>query len=233
MSTPAQIAANIANAQSSCGPRSAAGKAKSSKNAITLGLFSGDFIRPGEESAYAAFEIALARDLAPVGALEEILAEEIHRAVWRLHRCGEVESHLVIRLNDGENYILDAMESGNAAEKIQNSVDRARSQAHRLLHKSTAELRKLQTERHYRNQNLEAGTDLSAYGLADSQSIAASPKQPVAQRTQSQPSGTPRNAPCPCGSGQKHKRCCGQARRTASPLRANPPENAPAKLHAA
>jgi hypothetical protein len=23
-------------------------------------------------------------------------------------------------------------------------------------------------------------------------------------------SGTPRNAPCPCGSGQKHKRCCGQ-----------------------
>lgn len=208
MSTPAQIAANIINAQSSCGPRSAAGKAKSSKNSITLGLFSGDFIRPGEESAYAAFEIALA--LAPVGALEEILAEEIHRAVWRLHRCGEVESHLVIRLNDGENYILDAMESGNTAEKIQNSVDRARSQAHRLLHKSTAELRRLQTERHYRTQNLEAGTDLSAYGLADSQSVAASPKQPVAQRTQSQPSGTPRNAPCPCDSGQKHKRCCGK-----------------------
>jgi preprotein translocase subunit SecA len=27
-----------------------------------------------------------------------------------------------------------------------------------------------------------------------------------AERTQS----TPRNAPCPCGSGQKYKRCCGR-----------------------
>ena len=49
MSTPAQIAANIANAQASTGPRSTTGKATCSKNATTHGLFTtSDFIRPGE-----------------------------------------------------------------------------------------------------------------------------------------------------------------------------------------
>ena len=42
------------------------------------------------------------------------------------------------------------------------------------------------------------------------------PEHPGAQttkQTQSAPAtipATPRNAPCPCGSGQKHKRCCGK-----------------------
>jgi hypothetical protein len=55
--------------------------------------------------------------------------------------------------------------------RIQTSVDRSRSQAHRLLHKCTAELRKLQTERIYRNESLEAGTDLSNFGVCDWASI--------------------------------------------------------------
>jgi hypothetical protein len=226
MSTAAQIAANIANAQASTGPRTTEGKARSSKNSITLGLFSGDFIRPGEEGAYAAFDVALFRDLAPVGLLEEILVEEIHRAMWRLRRCGEVEAHLVVGLDAGTDYIFDPMETANpGAEKVQRSVDRSRSQAHRLLHKSTAELRKIQTERQYRNETFDADTDRSALGLADCQSIAkisdkrpvqaaksptTSTEPPIAQGTQSESAGTPRNAPCPCGSGQKHKRCCGK-----------------------
>jgi hypothetical protein len=46
-------------------------------------------------------------------------------------------------------------------------VDKARNQAHRLLHKCTAELRRLQTDRQYRNETFAAGTDLSDFGLAD------------------------------------------------------------------
>ncbi len=55
------------------------------------------------------------------------------------------------------------------AARTQNSVDRARAQAHRLLlHKCTAELRKLQTERHFRNEYFVAGTDLSQLsGICD------------------------------------------------------------------
>lgn len=247
MSTQAQITANIANAQASSGPRSDSGKAASSKNSVVFGLYSGDFVRSGEESISATLHVALLRDLAPVGTLEEILAEEIHRAAWRLRRCGAVESHLVMRLDDGEHYVPDPMENSSAsAEKIQKSVDRARSQANRLLHKSIAELRKLQTQRQYRNEIFEPGADLSKYGLADWQSInkslaprpggvlpqpnpeksaddvnsspvadATSNPNPqigfVLQTAESQPSETPRNARCPCGSGQKHKRCCGKS----------------------
>ena len=207
MSSPAQIAANIANAQSSTGPRTEAGRAKSSKNSVTLGLFSGDFIRPGEESAYASLNAALLHDLAPVGILENVLVDEIQRATWRLRRCGEVESHLVLRLNDGGNYILDPMEANNPnTEKIQKSADRARSQAHRLLHKCTAELRKRQAERPDAHESADAPTDSDA----PAQDAASSNAEAVAQQTQSPAAGTPRNAPCPCGSGQKHKRCCGK-----------------------
>ncbi len=192
MATAAQAAANAVNAQASTGPRTDEGKAVSSKNSVTLGLFSGDFVRVGEESIYATLAIALSRDLAPVGTLEDILANEILRATWRLRRCGEVESNLVIRLSDDENYTLDPMESGNAAiEKIQNSVDRARSQAHRLLHRATAELRKLQTERQYRAETAKPETAAASFGLANRPCVAkavrtpiASTKQPVAQRTQ-------------------------------------------------
>jgi len=173
MSTAAQIAANTINAQSSTGARTEAGHAASSKNATTHGLFTlRDFIRPGEEQVYAQSKSELIDSLAPSGPLESNLVDEIHRAMWRMRRCGQVEANLIIRLDDDRGYIFDPMETADAAcEKIQRSVDRARSQAHRLLHKCTAELRKLQTERHYRNECLPAGTDISSLGVCDVQSI--------------------------------------------------------------
>jgi hypothetical protein len=199
MSTAAQIAANIANAQSSTGPRTPEGKAAAAKNSVIHGLFSGDFIRPGEETIYATLSMEILHDLDPVGAREQILAEEIYRAAWRLRRCGEVEHRLVTRLNDGENFIQDPMEAPSPnCERIQHSVDRARSQAHRIFHKCTTELRKLQAER-------KAGVELST---VESTETTAETRE--ATRTQFQPAQTPRNAQCPCGSGQKHKRCCGK-----------------------
>jgi len=245
-STPAQIAANIANAQASTGPRTIAGKAACSKNATTHGLSTTrDFIRPGEENLYQQNRADLLDQLAPIGILECNLADEIHRAMWRLRRCGEVEAGLVNTCTSAAS-TNDPMQDETAA-RTQNSVDRARAQAHRLLHKCTAELRKLQTERHFRNEYFEAGTNLSPLGICDftqvrkgvDQQVSASLRQhkldeinelaaafednrqhvathiaPITIQTQ-----TPRNAPCPCGSNQKYKRCCGK--------------NAPAILHAA
>ena len=207
MSSSAQIAANIENAQSSTGPRTDAGKAKSAKNAVTLGLFSGDFIRPGEGQIYAAFHAGLIRQLAPANLLEDILVEEIHRAYWRLRRCGAVESHLALPLGENARYIFDPMESPDEdTERIQKSIDRARSQAHRLLHKCTAELRRMQTER--KSQPPEPIAPIP--GASPVAPPVPPIETPVAQETQSEPAGTPRNAPCPCGSGQKYKRCCGE-----------------------
>jgi hypothetical protein len=165
--TPAQLAANAINAQSSTGPRTEAGLAASSKNAITNGLYAThDFIRPGEEPLYDQLNDSLYDDLAPIGVLEINLVDEIRRAMWRLRRCGLVEERFSTLGTD------DPMQVESQA-KLQTSVDRARSQAHRLLHKCTAELRKLQTERVYRNESLEEGTDLTAFGICDLASIQA------------------------------------------------------------
>ena len=154
------------------GPRTDAGKAASSQNAITYGLYAQrDFIRPAEEEDYSRDKADLAKALAPEGPLELSLVNEIHRAIWRLRRCGQVEANLAIGLNDG-GYIFDPMETTNLhAEKTQRSVDRARAQAHRLLHKCTAELRKLQTERQYRKDFSEPEADISLPGISDMRSV--------------------------------------------------------------
>jgi hypothetical protein len=237
MATAAQIAANTANAQSSTGPVTEEGKAASSQNAVTTGLFAaGAFIRPGEDSLYAELEQSLYAQLVPITPMEENLAEEILGAMWRLRRCRLAESSLAA-LDD------------EAADRRQNSIDRARAHASRLLYRATAELRRLQTERVMRDEILPEGTDLSDLGICDMEKIVRAAERTqdherrlkrksiedyfapspdfreipdFAKRTQSAPPPAPdtaRNAPCPCGSGLKYKRCCG--------------ENAPPLLHAA
>ena len=171
MSTPAQAKANALNALSSTGPRTEQGKSTSSRNATAHGLFTDhDFIRPGEQTLYADLDEQLNKDLAPVGMLEYELVNEIRRAMWRLRRCGVVEEGMV-PTDPQICQIPDPMQI-EAQAKLQQSVDRARSQAHRLLHKCTAELRKLQTERLYRNESTEAGTDISHLGVSDSRKVA-------------------------------------------------------------
>jgi preprotein translocase subunit SecA len=44
----------------------------------------------------------------------------------------------------------------------------------------------------------------------------AAPSSTVRNETSSEYAGTPRNAPCPCGSGKKYKRCHGDPRSQAS-----------------
>jgi hypothetical protein len=127
------------------GPRTEAGLAASSQNAVKTALFvSGDFVRPFEEEEYAEMSERLLGELSPRGEIEHTLFEEIRSASWRLRRCRKVEANLVLALNSGP-VILDPMEAtmNPRAEKVQNSVDRARAQANRLLKQSMSELRKL------------------------------------------------------------------------------------------
>jgi hypothetical protein len=231
MSTTAQITANTVNARSSTGPRTEAGKATSSRNAVTLGLFSSDFVRPTEQTLHEELNATILCELAPVGILELNLATEIRRAMWRLRRCGEVEASLLNSLDYRTDCpIDDPMEAWDKIiEYKQKFVDRARSQAHRLLHKSTNELRRLQTERQCARELLgdlaEGIADWRAAARARKLAVAVNATPPIstgtqfAQRTQSVSANTPRNAECPCGSGVKYKRCCGT--------------NAPAVLQAA
>jgi hypothetical protein len=98
MATPAQIAANRRNARKSTGPRTAAGKAVSSRNALRHGLAARAAIVLGEDPAdLQRFRAELRAALAPKDGREEWLAETAAEAAWRLRRVWRAEAALVNR----------------------------------------------------------------------------------------------------------------------------------------
>ena len=230
MATEAQAAANRRNAQSSTGPRTEPGKSRASRNALTFGIYSaGDFVRPEDSDIYHLFCESFQKSLRPKGALEQTLAAEIIHAAWRLRRCSTLESAM-------ESAADPQIDPTNAP--TQRTVDRARAEAQRQMLRATAELRRLQTDRQLRVECLHPDFDLTKLGglasIKDMQSTLAikqkldgadtmaqiirattpPPLIPATKGTQSappEPAPIPRGAPCPCGSGQKYKRCCGQS----------------------
>src|SRR5579872_7203400 len=107
------------------GPRTDAGKAASSQNAIAHGLFSTrDFIRPNELDEYDALVESLQINLVPTGPLEQNLVDEIRHAMWRLRRCSQLEEALASPAQDDNQ--PDPMQHESTAA-LQLSVDRARS----------------------------------------------------------------------------------------------------------
>jgi hypothetical protein len=196
MATDAQITANRVNAQASTGAVTPDGKARVSRNALSFGLYSsGDFVRPEEQDHYSEFCAGFQTDLAPEGAIEQTLAAEIIHAAWRLRRCSVIEAAMT-PIGDEE---LDPMLEGVPEKTLgqtQQSVDRARAQAHRIFHRAASELRRVQTERRLRFAAAQASPK---------------PAEPLfTKQSQSGMSVVPRSAPCTCGSGIKFKRCCGR-----------------------
>jgi len=105
MTTERQIKANNNNAKKSSGPTSTAGKAKSSMNALKLGLFARSVLLPGEDTKQLA---QLHRDLAaqyrPIGPVETRLLDQIAAVTWRLLRYSKVETGLfhLYRFHEGK-----------------------------------------------------------------------------------------------------------------------------------
>lgn len=92
-----QIVANQRNGQKSTGPKTLVGKSASKMNALKHGLLAKQLLVRGrklKESAreFKDFYAEFYADLAPVGSLEEMLAEEILAATWRLRRVRAAES---------------------------------------------------------------------------------------------------------------------------------------------
>jgi hypothetical protein len=215
----------------STGPRTESGKAASSKNATKTGLFAAhDYLLEDEHETYEKELTELRTDLKPEGFLEKLFTQEIMSANWRLRRCRLVEAGISSRELTPEEM---------AAQ--QKSVDRARSHSHSMLRRSLAELRKLQTERAIRLEldnghlpglvdskqliqtvrdfdNHEGKQAKAAAKIIDDMIKAeeASAMKPPINSSFCNPTPTnavltPRNAACPCGSGEKYKRCCGKA----------------------
>jgi hypothetical protein len=87
-----QFQANRKNALRSTGPRTEAGKAISSKNAITHGLRSAQPVIDGEDPVeYNNFRNDMIAQFAPIGPMEHLLVDRIVHSAWRLRRIGRIE----------------------------------------------------------------------------------------------------------------------------------------------
>jgi hypothetical protein len=98
MASDRQIEANRLNALRSTGPRTAEGKAVSSKNATTHGLSGRMVVIEGEDPLqFESMRQQLLDELQPVGALEGMLVERLAAVSWRLRRTPALEAALFAR----------------------------------------------------------------------------------------------------------------------------------------
>ncbi|MBM3726603.1 MAG: N-succinylarginine dihydrolase [Acidobacteria bacterium] len=155
MSTPAQAAANQANARLSTGPRTSEGKAAVARNALRHGLNSTQLlILPGEEAEFQRIRDELASELAPETTIEEVHFNDLLHAVWNKRRVRLLEIQLAASRPDA----LIAPELAPQFDRLQ------RHYAHhdRVHHRAQAELRRLQTERLARLPRIKPQTSLLA-----------------------------------------------------------------------
>lgn len=88
-----QHTANRRNARKSTGPKTAGGLAKAARNALTHGLCSARPVLPGEPAGdWDRHRAGVVAALAPVGPLEEALADRVAACQWRLRRAQAFET---------------------------------------------------------------------------------------------------------------------------------------------
>ena len=138
MASDAQIAANRRNALKSTGPRTAAGKAASSRNALRHGLTARAPLVFDEDTAdFDRFRAEMRATLALRDPREELLAEAMAQAAWRLRRAARAEAALFNRLGRLDLAFAEHFEL-SAILRYEVSADRAFHRAFALLDRGRA-----------------------------------------------------------------------------------------------
>ena len=205
MATPAQCTANAANAQHSTGPKTEEGKARSARNGIKNGIFAAyERLAPAESARVNEFIEELHEGFPEQSTAFEDIVRGYAIAKWR--------SELFFRME------ASFYEAGVEYERMmdpETSEDLLLGRALRRDAEGPNVLSKLIRYETRVSKELRLASD--AY-LQLIQIIADNKAKPIfSPKAASPPSEapqpnaqTPRNAPCPCGSGQKFKRCCGE-----------------------
>jgi len=121
MTTQKQTEANRRNAQSSTGPQSRTGKAKSKMNAMKHGLLAEHIVVRGEDPAeFDSFRESLIDDFLPQGSHEEYLVERLAACMWRLRRIYRIEAGIFTL----ESLTIELDRARNETEKYQQDVEK-------------------------------------------------------------------------------------------------------------
>ncbi len=149
--SPAQLAANRANAELSTGPVTAAGRAISSQNRTSHGLarHNGVFLLLSTEdpNGFEALKASLAAEHQPTTETESILVSTMAESHWLANRAGSIQNSC-FDLQTGQ--ITDA--------KMFSLYLRYQTTHTRAFHKSLNDLVKLRAERRKNDNGFEAQT---------------------------------------------------------------------------
>src|ERR1700682_2571798 len=142
---PARTARNRANAAHSTGPKTEAGKKRSSLHDYRHGLTAHTIILPAEDlDAYQAFTRTFFIDYKPVGIREKQLVQSLADTAWRLNRVAALENNLLgLGFDEHQNSISTEHPEAHAALVITEAV-REQTRTLALLGLHTARL-----SRHY------------------------------------------------------------------------------------
>jgi hypothetical protein len=134
MASPAQLTANVANAQHSTGPKTEKGKHRTRLNAYRHGLTGQICLLTAEENgAFNLHCTGIRESLQPVGALETELAQSIAEDHWRLKRARAIETGIFAAGVLGQ---LGHPYGGIREDAAQVPIDEALSKAHTWIAKS-------------------------------------------------------------------------------------------------
>jgi hypothetical protein len=138
MATPSQVTANQANAQKSTGPKTDAGKAKSSMNRLSYGFASNTrFIKGEDPDEFYALLNDLTIEHQPSTPTEQILVEKMAHNQWISLRASRIQGELLEALTFKElNKTLPLM------IRYQTTADRAFHKAHQELLKARKQTKK-------------------------------------------------------------------------------------------
>jgi hypothetical protein len=149
MASPAQIAANRANAQKSTGPRSVEGKSASRFNALKHGIDAASIVIPGEDPAdYDALVAHYLHEYCPQSASESFHVDTMIRADWQKRRLETVEADLfrTIMTESPDNSLAAVLLAESPAAKLLLRIQRQIAAFERTWHRANTELRHARAE---------------------------------------------------------------------------------------
>jgi hypothetical protein len=172
----AQLAANRANAQLSSGPKSPAGKAASSLNAVKTALTGRTILLHSDDVAeYQRHIAAYQEEFKPIGYLESELLQSIADCAWRIRRVSNLEqtfyakgreefADLFPKADPAHRPSLIELHTYETYNKQFRNLQLQESRLARRREKEIAELRRLQQQRVQKHQ--EALQDAARVYLA-------------------------------------------------------------------
>jgi hypothetical protein len=162
----ARAEASRKNGAKSRGPKTVQGKARSAQNALKHGLRAQKYVVLPEEHAdeFAGLEAAMIEELAPVGALQTVLARRVAIAAWRLARADRIEVELFARRSWGAdaNPGIAMIRDGNGSRSFETLL-RYRGAAMAEFWRALRTLKALQAEQAAANEPALAAHSLEAH----------------------------------------------------------------------